>query len=258
MDKYNGTKRIAVLLAGHEETVTIGCSGADVFRLAGHGETCFLKARPLCDNEPFEREAAVLEWLAPQVPVPRVLECGVDGEFEYLLTSAAIGVDATVAMEKMPFRELAAALADGLRRIHSLPIDTCPFDERLDVKLERAERNVNAGRVDENDFDECRRGWSAMQVLAFLRSERPAERDCVFSHGDYCLPNVMLEDGRVSGYIDLAGAGIADRYNDLAIASRSVEHNLGQGYGDVFLECYGIADLDDGLIEYYRAVDELF
>ena len=44
-------------------------------------------------------------------------------------------------------------------------------------------------------------------------------------HGDYCLPNIILKEHTVSGYIDVALAGVGDRYQDLALAVRSLAYN---------------------------------
>ena len=52
--------------------------------------------------------------------------------------------------------------------------------------------------------------------LASIRADLPPE-DVVFTHGDYCLPNVMILKGHLSGYIDWGYAGIGDRYLDKAV-----------------------------------------
>jgi len=36
-----------------------------------------------------------------------------------------------------------------------------------------------------------------------------------FLHGDYCLPNIILDDWRFSEYIDLDNGGVGDRHIDL-------------------------------------------
>lgn len=95
-------------------------------------------------------------------------------------------------------------------------------------------------------------------MYASLEERRPDEQELVFTHGDYYLPNILLQGKRISGFIDLDRAGIADRYNDLAIASRSIAYNLGADYEQCFFLAYGIENVDEEKIEYYRMMDELF
>ena len=59
-------------------------------------------------------------------------------------------------------------------------------------------------------------------------------------HGDFCLPNALIGDTRVSGLVDLGQLGVADRWRDLAIATWSVTWNLGPGWESLFLEAYGV------------------
>lgn len=80
-----------------------------------------------------------------------------------------------------------------------------------------------------------------------------------FTHGDYCLPNIMLGDGAVTGFIDLGRAGIADRYTDLALAARSIRHNTGdEQLVGVFLEAYVLSEVNWRKIDYYTLLGELF
>ena len=98
----------------------------------------------------------------------------------------------------------------------------------------------------------------AHEVYVALRDHQPTEDDFVFTHGDYCLPNILLQGECVSGFIDLDRAGISDRYNDLAIASRSIAYNLGPEYEQRFFLSYGVEHIDDEKIQYFRMMDELF
>jgi aminoglycoside phosphotransferase len=38
----------------------------------------------------------------------------------------------------------------------------------------------------------------------------------VLIHGDYCLPNVLVDDGRMTGLVDVGRAGLGDPRDDLA------------------------------------------
>ena len=67
----------------------------------------------------------------------------------------------------------------------------------------------------------------------------------VLIHGDFCLPNVMLDDWKLRGFIDLGDAGPGDRHVDLFWAMWSMGYNLGTNrYGPRFLDAYGREDYD--------------
>ena len=77
--------------------------------------------------------------------------------------------------------------------------------------------------------------------------------DLVFVHGDYCLPNILLKDGRLSGLIDWGFAGIGDRYLDFAAAVGTIRRNLGDEWIEPFFAEYGLQP-DAGRLAYFRRV----
>jgi aminoglycoside phosphotransferase len=46
-------------------------------------------------------------------------------------------------------------------------------------------------------------------------------------HGDFCLPNILVKDNRVVGFIDLEAAGVGDIWCDYAWCIWSLEYNTG-------------------------------
>lgn len=136
---------------------------------------------------------------------------------------------------------LVPLLAEGLRRVHALPVAACPFDNRPAVAHERARRRVAAGMVDPADVYPWGAYPTADAALARLEELVPREPELVVCHGDYCLPNVLFDGWRLSGYIDLGLLGVTDRWHDLADALRSVTRNCGPGWEEPFLEAYGAA-----------------
>jgi kanamycin kinase len=93
-------------------------------------------------------------------------------------------------------------------------------------------------------------------ALARLERLRPRSEDLVVCHGDYCLPNVLVADGRVSGFVDLGELGVADRWWDLAVGSWSITWNLGPGFQERFLRAYGVSR-DEGRIAFFRLLYDL-
>jgi len=62
---------------------------------------------------------------------------------------------------------------------------------------------------------------------------------------------------RLNGVIDWENAGIADRYQDIALLTRSVWYNFGENWGKTVFEIYGI-EPDWEKIDFYRLLDEFF
>jgi aminoglycoside phosphotransferase len=61
----------------------------------------------------------------------------------------------------------------------------------------------------------------------------------VLIHGDYCLPNVLVENDRLVGLVDVGRAGLGDPRDDLAAGVWTLDYNFGHGYAPDFLDAYG-------------------
>ena len=232
------------------EPVKVGRSDADVWRIDAR---FYLKAS--ADVDSLEAEAARLEWLVGRIGVPAVVASERDDGRAYLLTTALRGVGAH-DFGGTPQRCI-ELLAEGLRAWHFIPFDRCPFDARLAVMVARARANAETGRVDESDFDESRIGRTALELFAELDATRPRTEDLVVAHGNYCLPNIVIDGDRIAGFVDVGRAGVSDRYRDLALAARSIEYNIGAQYVAPFFAAYGI-DPDPQRIAFYQLLDEFF
>lgn len=250
--------RLATLLGQDRHEITLGRSDALVWQFTGtdKGEALFLKAEASHPLSELPGEAQRLQWLAGTgIAAPGLRASFAEHGFDWLLMTALPGTDLSQLTDRPEV--LRNALATGLRALHSLDPATCPFDHRLDAKLASGAANVAAGRVDETDFDESRDGWTAKQVLAWLLDNRPDSEDLVVAHGDASLPNIMAQDGAFSGIIDCGRLGVADRWQDVALACRSIIYNCGQQHVAPFLAAYG-AEWDEERYRYYCTLDELF
>ena len=78
------------------------------------------------------------------------------------------------------------------------------------------------------------------------------KRGHVLVHGDYCMPNVLVTDGVLTGLIDVGQTGLGDPRQDLAAGVWSLQYNFGPGHGREFLDAYGAAPMTDPEIERLR------
>ena len=101
-------------------------------------------------------------------------------------------------------------------------------------------------------------------LLDWLENNKPAYEP-VLSHGDFCLPNILIENNDISGFIDLGDCGIGDRWRDLSLCWRSLRHNSDGTFGNIYpgikpdmlFEKLGIEPNHEKL-RYYILLDELF
>lgn len=210
-------------------------------------------------GEESDNERAMYAFLQGKLPVPRVYESFCEDGVSYLLMERAAGEMACARERLKDPAHTVHLLAEGLKLLWRVDVKGCPADQRLCVKLPRAAARLAAGLVDPTDTEPgtLPRFGSLQALYRHLDENRPQE-DLVFSHGDYCLPNVFLNADAVGGFIDLGRSGVADRYQDIALCVRSMEHNFGTArYTDRLFEELGIAR-DDFKIDYYILLDELF
>ena len=244
-----------VLPAARWEAVTHGKSGARVW--SSRRFVLKVAARQGLAR-PLHAELLRLRWLAGRLPVPEVVGYEVTPDAEYLAVTRLPGVtldhpDALVH----PLR-VTELLARALRELHALPARDCPFNASLALTLRQARERLEAGQIDESDFDDERRGWTGLQVMNELLRTRPLSEDLVVAHGDPCLSNLLMDGEYLTGFIDVGRLGLADRHADLALAYRDLTHTLGPEMAEHFLDTYGRGLVDVRRLEYYALLDELF
>ena len=240
---------------------TVGESGGAVYRLHGkeNAPDLFLKHGKDSYADDITDEMVRLRWLAKHVLTPTVVHFARTTGEAWLFMTAVPGETAYQVLEACPDLQLAVVdeLAIFLRRIHAIPVSECPFTSDHGYRLTCARARINAGLVDEDDFDEEREGWTAEQVWETMRQLPPLAPDLVVTHGDFSLDNVLIRDGEVAGCIDAGRVGIADRYQDLAIVWNCLRE-FGTSFQERFLKQYGIHDPDKDKLKFYLMLDELF
>ncbi|MCP4073874.1 MAG: aminoglycoside 3'-phosphotransferase [Hyphomicrobiales bacterium] len=236
----------------------IGRSGNSVFLLdAPERQPLVVKIFEPSKSVAAKREHARLSWLGHAgIPVPQPLSIRHTKDACWLIMERLPGCNAVGSQDK-PETKI-GVMANALSRLHALGVATCPYNEMLSVKIARAQDNIRNGLVDERDFDDDHRHMNAPQLLAQLIKTVPTSEDIVVVHGDASLPNFILRGGQLSGIVDCGNVGLSDRYQDLAICSRSIRYNLGEEWVDPFLDAYGVKHPDYQRMRFYRMLDEFF
>lgn len=221
------------------------------------------------DVEAVTAQVELLQWLDGKLPVPCVLAHEVTDEKSYFLMSKVDGVMSCDTYYLEHPHILLDALASGLKQLWQMDISECSQNRDLDIVLEEARKRVENHLVDVDNVEPETFGENGFKnpeaLLEWLETHRP-EVEPVFSHGDFCLPNIFLKDGAVVGFIDMGRAGVADKWCDIALCYRSLKHNFDGTYGgkvykdfnpDLLFEKLGI-EPDWEKLRYYILLDELF
>ncbi|MBN2828934.1 MAG: phosphotransferase, partial [Candidatus Cloacimonetes bacterium] len=139
---------------------------------------------------------------------------------------------------------------ESLRRIHSLSTTECPYRHRITEMLEEIETKGNLPKYDLEIIPEgFEKAYNKLNQLKSL-----AEEDVVL-HGDYCLPNIILKDFELKGFIDLGSGGVGDRHWDLFWGIWTLQYNLKTDkYRDIFLDAYGKREVDEERLEMCRLI----
>ncbi|OOG70053.1 APH(3') family aminoglycoside O-phosphotransferase [Sinorhizobium sp. A49] len=249
----------APLLKGYSwRKDSLGQSASSVFLFDAEARTpLVLKVEPSGPFDELVDEAERLEWLGKQgMPCPRVIARDEYARRNWLLMEAVDGVD--LASSSLAASEQVVLLAEAVRRMHALDVEACPFDHRVDARVAIARLRAEADLIDVTDFDKERLGKTAEELFVELQAKIPQEEKLVVTHGDACLPNIIVRDGRFAGFIDCSRLGVADPYQDLALTCRSIAYNLGEEWVQPFLDLYGVRRADPDRLDFYCLLDEFF
>jgi aminoglycoside phosphotransferase len=254
-----GSDKIRIPGAGDATVLQVqrGRLGSTIRRLRLNGREWYLKEGEGEAAGDLVAEQRRLEWLQGRLPVPEVHRLPDGDDHTVRLLLSAVPGDPSQESPESPGRVI-KVLAGALRDIHALPVQDCPFRDTLRSELAEAERRVRLRKLDVDAFLASSGGLAPAKVLKWLHAKRGIIRETVFTHGDYCLPNVIVREGRLSGVIDWGIAGIADKHRDFMAVRESIEHNLGDVWVDRFFEAYGEPRPDEERVRYYTLLDRFY
>ena len=168
------------------------------------------------------------------------------GESDILLTRAISGEDCTHAEYLAEPKRLCDLLATRLRTLHEVDFSDCPVKDRVGEYLALAEKNYRLDSYNKEHFPDSFGYSSGEEAWCALSEGKNLLKNEVLIHGDYCLPNVMLNNFEFSGFIDLGNAGVGDRHIDLFWGAWSLSFNLKtDALTERFFDCYGRDKIDN-------------
>ena len=204
----------------------------------------------------LEREARMTEYLHSLGLSAKVLHYGTAGERDWLLTERIPGEDCTDPRYTADPKRLCDTTAGLLRALHETDGSACPVQDRNRSYAEAVRKGFSGlhyepelfrGLWEFPSFEEAKR--AAKEGMPLLKRE-------VLLHGDYCLPNVILDGWRFSGFIDVGNGGIGDRHIDVLWGIWTLNYNLGTtAYTGRFMDAYGRDRIEPEMLRMIAAME---
>ena len=206
-------------------------------------------------KESLRREAAMTRFSHSKGLCAEVLAYE-SQDADWLLTTRIPGEDCTHPMYLDDPVRLCDTTAQLLRTLHEMPAEGCPIPNRTAEYLETARQNYLTRKYDASLFPDnwgytgAEEAWAVIEDLGkYLKTD-------TLLHGDYCLPNIMLENWRFSGFIDVDQGGIGDKHMDLFWGIWSLGFNLKtNAYRDRFLDAYGRDAVEEEMLRLIAAIE---
>ncbi|GAA0846804.1 aminoglycoside 3'-phosphotransferase [Bifidobacterium pullorum subsp. gallinarum] len=223
---------------------------AKTLYIEGASQRMFLK---IAKRNELKREGMMSDYLHGKGLAPKVMAYEQDNGSDYLLTEALQGDDGVSGGHLEDPKKLAAVFGESLRYLHSLSAADCPFPNRTAELLKEHQESLMSKSDEIGAFPGGReRALSDLEKLGGT-----AVHD-VLLHGDYCLPNIIMRDFRLEGFVDLGYGGIGDLHYDLYWGIWTLRYNLScDDYKDIFLNHYGRTHFDAERLAIWTALTDM-
>ena len=175
---------------------------------------------------------------------------------DYLLTKEAKGEDGTHYIND-PIK-LCQIYASTLKQLHSIDINNYNETSKMENYLILAKKNYELEKYEDYVLLKRFNIKQKEEVIQYIKENIHKLKNDTLLHGDYCLPNIVIDDKSNVTLIDLDHAGIGDKHIDLFWAIWSLSYNLKtEEYNDYFLELYGKDNYDEEILKLIACIETL-
>jgi kanamycin kinase len=200
-------------------------------------------------------EAELTRWFRSKSLSAEVIAY-VSEEKDWLVTEKVPGDDCAAAKYLAQPEKLCDTLAERLAILHGTDYSGCPVMGHTKAYLTRAKQNCRAGIYDKTLFPDNWGYESAEEAFGVIEKSGGLLQTDTLLHGDYCLPNIILDNWHFSGFIDVGSGGVGDRHVDLFWGAWTLSFNLKTDqYRQRFIDCYGRDKVDDELLRVIAACE---
>ncbi len=182
--------------------------------------------------------------------------CYLSSDCDWLLTERVSGEDCTFFEYLDSPNRLSDTLAELLVNLHSADYSGCPIENRVKSYLSTVDEGYSAGRFDKSIFSPFFNFSSPEEAYRIANEYRAYLKNDTLIHGDYCLPNIILDNWKFSGFIDLGNGGVGDRHIDIFWGAWTLWFNLKtEKYIPRFLDAYGRDKISGEMLKAIAAME---
>lgn len=218
---------------------------------------CFLNISQGEALTELEGEHILLKNYKDKLPIPKIVAYETTGVNGYLMTTAVEGTPMHLIIDQLDTSKILDILGETLYMISSAQLMP-DLRDGLGLELDTISLLMKENKINKYRFEKTT-GQVPEKILELLKKEKEEHNTDVLTHGDYCIPNLLIKDGKLSGIIDWGKSGKGDIYRDLSSVEGSLMRNLGVSG---LRELFSILRLDTEFylrkIEYYNKIDQFW
>jgi kanamycin kinase len=202
----------------------------------------------------LEKEAIMTEYFHGKGLGTHIIDYFSDDK-DWLLSERIVGEDCTFSDYLSEPTRLCDTIATLLRALHETDHSGCSVDHTREY-IKTVEKNYREENYDVELFPD-NWGYACAEEAfeVFEKNKRFLKTDTLL-HGDYCLPNIMLNNWKFSGFIDLGNGGVGDRHVDLFWGAWTLNFNLKTDkYRDRFFDAYGRDKIEEEMFRVIAAAE---
>lgn len=244
---YSNQELLKLIDESSIEKNTIGFSASDVFILKlKNGEEAVLKTQTLSSRNNLKDEYERIKWLQGKANVPKIYYYKEVNNTKYLLMEKKNGLPIYKT------NDFGYKIGKILKDFHNIDIKDCPFIQNSIEELYN--KTINNIDIILPQIKEDYPDMSKEDIILFLKENIP--QDKVLVHGDYSLPNILIDEQNTISLIDLGEVSISSKYFDFFYLKKSLIRNKKIEELDSILNGYGIDKLDENYMKWISIVDK--
>lgn len=197
----------------------------------------------------LEKETYLTRYFVSKGLAQNVLDYVSDDQ-DWLLTAKVDGDDASSKKFLENPKRLCQILAETMKQLHALEVNEDLVGNRTQEYLKAVEVGYQVGNFDPHYLFSHQKQIDRSGAYKKVLEYSPYLETDTLIHGDFCLPNIILNNWQFQAMIDWDSAGLGDKHIDLFWAVWSLAFNLQTNrYRDYFLDSYGRENINLELLE---------